>query len=123
MTFRTFSAALATLCLLSATAYAQTGGAKWADNLLVDANGRTVYTFDKDTANSGKSVCNGDCAVKWPPVAAQGEVKEPYSVVTRDDGSKQLAFKGQPLYLWVADQKPGDRNGDKVGGVWHIVTR
>ena len=26
----------------------------------------------------------------------------------RDDGSRQWAFKGKPLYYWAKDQKPGD---------------
>jgi predicted lipoprotein with Yx(FWY)xxD motif len=42
-------------------------------------------------------------------------------VVTRDDGSKQLAYKGKPLYLYAADQKPGDRTGDNFKDIWHVV--
>lgn len=115
-----FPAAMAALFFLSATAFAQTGF-KQSDGILVDASGRTLYTFDKDTPNSGKSACNGQCAALWPPVAPSGETKEPYSVVTRDDGSKQLAYKGKPLYLYAADKKPGDRSGDNVRDVWHVV--
>jgi predicted lipoprotein with Yx(FWY)xxD motif len=120
MNTRTLPAALAALLLLSASAFAQTGFKK-SDGVLVDAQGRTLYTFDKDTANSGKSACNGQCAALWPPVAPSGDVKEPYSLVTRDDGSKQLAYNGKPLYLWVKDQNPGDRTGDNVNKVWHVV--
>ena len=40
------------------------------DGMMVDAKGMTLYTFDRDVAGSGKSVCNGDCAVKWPPMMA-----------------------------------------------------
>lgn len=115
-----FPAAMAVLFFLSATAFAQTGF-KHSDGILVDASGRTLYTFDKDTPNSGKSACNGQCAALWPPVAPSGEAKEPYSVVTRDDGSKQLAYKGKPLYLYAADKKPGERSGDNVRDVWHVV--
>ena len=39
----------------------------------------------------------------------------------RDDGAKQLAYKGKPLYYWSKDQKPGDRTGDGVNGVWHVA--
>src|SRR5262249_52364906 len=39
-----------------------------AGNVLADANGMTVYTYDKDP--KGKSVCNGQCAQNWPPVLA-----------------------------------------------------
>ena len=91
--------------------------------MLVDAKGMTVYTFDRDVANSGKSVCNGDCAVKWPPVMARADDRAAgdYTVVTRDDGKKQWAFKGKPLYTWPEDQEPGDKYGDNYNKVWHIV--
>ncbi|WP_225973426.1 COG4315 family predicted lipoprotein [Polynucleobacter paneuropaeus] len=45
-----------------------------------------------------------------------------YSVITRDDGKKQLAYKGMPLYFWVKDTKPGDKTGDGfLNGAWKIV--
>jgi len=115
-----FSAA-ATL-VFSSAAFAQTLPVKKADGVLVNSAGMTVYTFDKDVADSGKSTCNGPCATAWPPVAVgDAKLAAPYSVVTRDDGAKQVAYKGKPLYLFVSDTKAGDRNGDKVKDVWHIV--
>jgi len=106
---------------VSFTASAQSAGVKTMDGILVDANGMTVYTFDKDTANSGKSVCNGPCAKLWPPVAPMGMPAAPYSTVTRDDGSAQLAYQGKPLYLYEADKKAGYRTGDNFKDVWHVV--
>ena len=91
--------------------------------VLVAANGMTLYTFDTDKAGSGKSVCNGPCAGLWPPLMA-GATDQPtgdYSVVTRDDGARQVAYKGKPLYFYKADQKAGDRTGDNFKDVWHIV--
>ena len=41
--------------------------------------------------------------------------------MTRDDGSKQWAYKGKPVYYWAKDQKAGDRTGDGVNSVWHVV--
>ncbi len=89
---------------------------------LTDAKGMTLYMFDKDSA--GKSACNGKCAENWPPLTADAGAAPPagYSVVTRDDGQKQWAYKGKPLYGWVKDTKPGDTTGDGVGGSWHIAT-
>ncbi|MFJ7567566.1 hypothetical protein ACIQW9_11470 [Herminiimonas sp. NPDC097707] len=115
-----FSAAAA--LVLSSASFAQTAPVKKADGVLVTSTGMTVYTFDKDVADSGKSTCNGPCATNWPPVSAK-DVKPaaPYSSVTRDDGSAQLAYKGKPLYLFAADKKAGDRNGDNVKDVWHVV--
>lgn len=115
-------AALTTALVFSSSAALAQSGFKKANGVLVDAAGMTVYTFDKDTAGSGKSACNEGCAKNWPPVPVTDErVASPYSSVTRDDGTKQLAYKGKPLYLFANDAKPGDRKGDKVKDVWHVV--
>ncbi|TXH91225.1 MAG: hypothetical protein E6Q78_00140 [Rhodoferax sp.] len=94
-----------------------------ANGVLTGPNGMTLYTFDKDMAGSGKSVCNGSCATNWPPLMASDSDKAygDYSVVTRDDGKKQWAFKGKPLYYWVKDAKPGDMSGDGVNKVWQVA--
>jgi len=94
-----------------------------SNGMLTDSGGMTLYNFDKDVSGDGKSVCNDACAKNWPPFlaktgdAANGE----YSLVTRDDGATQWAFKGKPLYLWTKDKKPGDMTGDGVNNVWHVV--
>ena len=96
--------------------------AQISDGVLTGKNGMTLYTFDRDAAGAGKSVCNGPCATNWPPLSADGaNAAGDYSVVTRDDGSKQLAYKGKPLYFWVKDAKPGDRTGDGFNNVWHTA--
>jgi predicted lipoprotein with Yx(FWY)xxD motif len=89
--------------------------------VLVDAKGMTLYIFDKDTG--GKSACNGKCAENWPPLKADadGQPQANYSIVTREDGTKQWAYKGRPLYTWVKDAKPGDTTGDGVRNVWHVA--
>lgn len=96
---------------------------KTMDGMLTGANGMTLYTFDKDTAGSGKSVCNDACATNWPPLMVkEGEAPSgDFSVVTRDDGKKQWAHKGKPLYFWAKDAKPGDKTGDNYNNVWHIA--
>ncbi|WP_419904008.1 hypothetical protein [Kiloniella sp.] len=90
-------------------------------NILTDTAGMTLYTFDKDA--NGKSACNGGCAKAWPPLLVKTKTPETgdYTKITRDDGNKQWAYKGKPLYGWVKDTKPGDVTGDKFKGVWHIV--
>lgn len=97
--------------------------AKLANGVLVDAKGMTLYTFDKDMAGSGKSACNGPCAALWPPAmaAASDQPAGAYTIVVRDDGSRQWAYKGKPVYTYQADQKPGDRAGDNFKDVWHII--
>ncbi len=95
--------------------------AKTADGVLVNGSGMTLYTFDKDAG--GKSACNGPCATNWPPLMAIGEAKAAgeWSIITRDDGGKQWAYKGRPLYTWVKDGKPGDKTGDGFNNVWHVA--
>jgi predicted lipoprotein with Yx(FWY)xxD motif len=97
--------------------------AKVSDGVLVGPSGMTLYTFDKDMAGSGKSTCNGPCATNWPPlVVAQGDAASgDFSIITRDDGSKQWAVKGKPVYYWVKDSKPGDKTGDGFNKVWQVA--
>lgn len=108
-------------------ALAQVGPAKIGDSakgkVLTDQNGMTLYIFDKDS--DGKSVCNGPCAANWPPLMAPADARADggYTVITRDDGGKQWAYKGKPLYLWIRDARPGDISGDGVANnSWHIAT-
>ena len=110
----------------ASVALAQTAPTKTGDSekgkVLTDQKGMTLYVFDKDA--DGKSVCNGPCATNWPPLMAAGDAKSEadYAVITRDDGSKQWAYKGKPLYTWVKDTKPGDISGDGVAAnTWHIA--
>ena len=113
------------LAAVLATGCASLGGAapaKVADGVLVSPTGMTLYTFDRDTA-AGKSACNGPCATNWPPlmVPAGASASGDWSVVTRDDGSKQWAYKGKPVYTWAKDTKPGDRTGDGFNNVWRLA--
>ncbi len=92
--------------------------------VLVGPNQMTLYVFDRDAAGSGKSVCNGGCATNWPPLTAPADAASmgDWAAVTRDDGSKQWAYKGRPLYYWVKDTKPGDKTGDGfLNNTWHVA--
>lgn len=117
------SLGLALAALLGACAQMQPAApppAQTLDGVLVGPGQMTLYTFERDQAGSGKSVCNGPCAANWPPLMAQAgdQPKGDWSIVVRDDGSRQWAYKGRPLYRWIKDQKPGDRTGDGVNQVW-----
>ncbi|MFE0374144.1 hypothetical protein ACFW1M_00885 [Streptomyces inhibens] len=98
--------------------------------VVVNGAGFTLYRFDKDTAGPSKSNCNGDCAVTWPPVIVapggkifiDGVKKSDVGVVKRDDGSLQVTLGGWPVYRFSKDLKPGDTNGQGVGGTWFGVT-
>lgn len=96
--------------------------AKMSNGVLVAANGMTLYTFDNDEV-PGKSACNGPCATLWPPLlaGASDSSKGDWTVVTRDDGSRQWAYKGKPVYLYQADKAAGDKTGDNFRNVWHTI--
>ena len=121
-----------TLCLAASAATFMAGCASMSTapapammsgGALVAPSGMTLYTFDRDTAGSGKSVCNGPCAALWPPLMATAadQPTGAYTLVTRDDGSRQWAYKGKPVYTYKPDAKAGDRTGDNFRDVWHII--
>ncbi len=119
-----FSLTLAAAALAGAAAFAETGiqtGESTLGPVLTDADGMTLYTFDKDA--DGASACYDDCAVNWPPlVAPEGAAADgDYGLTERTDGAMQWTYKGMPLYTWVKDAAPGDVTGDGVKDVWHAA--
>ena len=85
--------------------------------------GLTLYVFDSDLGTSG-SACNDGCATTWPPVVvddAEVDNIPGLSLITRDDGSSQAAFKGRPLYFYANDTAAGDTNGQAVNNAWWKV--
>jgi len=88
---------------------------------LVDAKGMTLYTWGNDTI-PGKSACNGLCASNWLPLVAAADAAPAgdWTVVTRDDGTKQWAYKGKPLYTYKSDANAGDVSGNGRGS-WAIA--
>lgn len=96
---------------------------------LTDNNGRTLYTYTADTANT--SNCTGGCAAIWPPYgppsSGNGIVNLPMlpanvGVIQRSDGTSQFTWKGMPLYYYAKDTASGATNGQGVGGSWFVVT-
>jgi transforming growth factor-beta-induced protein len=84
--------------------------------------GFTLYAFDSDLGSAG-STCNDSCATSWPPVlVTDGEVANisGLSLMTRDDGSSQAAYKGRPLYFYSGDTEASDTSGQSVSGWWMV---
>jgi predicted lipoprotein with Yx(FWY)xxD motif len=94
---------------------------------LVAPTGMTLYTYAKDAA--GVSNCSGACLANWPALTvpagfdptAVAAASGALGVITRDDGSRQVTYKGLPLYTFAADHQPGDTNGDGVANVWSVA--
>ncbi len=89
--------------------------------ILVDGAGMTLYVFGSDQA--GRSFCYADCARNWPPALAPADAQDHgnLSVMARSDGRRQWAYKGQPLYRWAGDKRPGDMMGDGLGQAWAVA--
>ncbi len=89
--------------------------------VLTDDKGMTLYIFLRDAA--GKSNCNDRCPEFWPPLMADAaaSVAEKFSIITRDDGSKQWAYKDRPLYRFARDEKPGDAKGEGFIDAWLVA--
>jgi predicted lipoprotein with Yx(FWY)xxD motif len=97
---------------------------------LTSVNGRTLYLFGKDTGTT--STCVGTCTENWPPLLTKGAPKaagqaQPAKLGTtaRSEGTTQVTYAGQPLYLFIGDTAPGQTKGQGVnafGGVWYVVS-
>jgi predicted lipoprotein with Yx(FWY)xxD motif len=132
------SQAAASQAAASPTGSAETGevyelkvaaGSGSVTNYLTGEDGKTVYVFGKDVADSGKSACGpGVCLDNWPPLAVESldEVKADSGVtgavalITRDDGTKQVTYKGLPLYYFAGDKAAGDTNGAAIPN-WSVA--
>lgn len=95
--------------------------------ILVDANGKTLYEFDKDMGTT--SNCSGACAQLWPaltatgmPVAGSGIDQTKLTIVSGPNG-QQVAYNGHLLYTFAQDMAPGDVKGQGfAGNIWHVVS-
>jgi predicted lipoprotein with Yx(FWY)xxD motif len=122
------SLALISFSLVSITTAVQTIGIS-NNNLgsyLVDGSGMTLYSFRADSP--GESACYGDCLNNWVPfytenIDTSGKMNTyDFTTINREDGNLQTAYKGQPLYLYRGDSRPGDVNGQGLNKMWFIVS-
>lgn len=89
--------------------------------IFMTADGFSLYTYQNDTPD--KSTCNDKCAVAWPPLIAPPDAQPTgaWSVIVRNDGTKQWAFDGHPLYKYKNDVVPGVTYGEGAQKVWHLA--
>ncbi len=96
-------------------------------NILVDAQGKTLYYFALDVPASGASVCSGSCAGIWPVFYTGAITVSPplmasdFSSFVRSDGMNQTTYRGWPLYYFQGDNNPGDISGENVTHNWFVV--
>jgi predicted lipoprotein with Yx(FWY)xxD motif len=92
---------------------------------LIDGKGMTLYWTSRDAV--GQSNITGTTLANWP-VFYPASISVPsslnasdFSSITRADGSKQITFKGWPLYYYINDHVAGDSLGQGLAGVWFAV--
>jgi predicted lipoprotein with Yx(FWY)xxD motif len=96
--------------------------------ILTDARGMTLYTFNND--KPGESTCVDACAKTWPPLLVAKESDQPLlgqnvtgkvGVIERKDGTYQVTYNDMPLYYYAQDTKPGDTKGQEFKELWYVV--
>ncbi len=108
--------------MLAAVAWAQPPGVTERDGAWISPEKMPLYTFARDT-EANVSNCNDRCASAWPPLmVAEGGVSEgDWTVVTREDGSRQWAYKSKPLYTYARDTAGEAAAG--VSAAWPLAKK
>jgi predicted lipoprotein with Yx(FWY)xxD motif len=98
--------------------------------ILTDGGGRTLYLFTRE--RSARSRCYGACANAWPPLiahtrlaAGRGARRSLLGTTRRRDGSRQVTYRGHPLYYYVGERRAGEilcQNVTEFGGTWLVVS-
>jgi predicted lipoprotein with Yx(FWY)xxD motif len=92
---------------------------------LTDGKGMTLYYFTKDQGTT--SACTGFCLERWPVFYVEatevpmGVDLKDFTVITREDGEKQTAYKGRLLYYFFGDTNPGETKGEGIGDSWYVA--
>lgn len=94
--------------------------------ILVGSKGLTLYHFTKD--KPGAIACSGGCLKVWPPLLLTrgarlrgGAGVSHLSVVSRPGVGRQVTYRGEPLYYYAGDTRPGQVSGQGVEGTWFVV--
>ena len=91
--------------------------------VLTDTDHKTLYAFTDDQSKPNGSSCNDGCAIEWPPLLANDGDKASgnYTLITRDNGDKQWAYRNIPLYHFVDDSIAGDTIGENDENIWYVA--
>ena len=100
--------------------------------VLVNTQGKTLYTFAPD--NAKKVTCTGSCASVWPPLKIPAGQKPSASAGAQaslagsdpnPSGGDVVTYKGWPLYTYSGDSAAGTAKGQALtanGGVWYAIS-
>jgi predicted lipoprotein with Yx(FWY)xxD motif len=97
--------------------------------ILFDGSNRALYAFTGDRRGR-PSRCHGACAAAWPPYIVSGRLRPGpgtkrslYGTTPRRDGTRQLTYRGWPLYTYVHDPvgQVLCQNVLEFGGLWLVV--
>ena len=100
--------------------------ASLGSTVLTNAGGMTLYSLSAE--QGGKFVCTNACTQVWHPLSApaSGTPSGAASLgtVMRPDGTRQVTYKGLPLYTFAQDQRAGEAKGQglKDVGTWSAAT-
>jgi predicted lipoprotein with Yx(FWY)xxD motif len=96
--------------------------------VLVDAEGKTLYTFAND---SGTTTGASDALqAAWPPLVVESEDEavagdaidaSKLGTAMQADGRLWVTYDGHLLYRFSGDGAAGDTNGHKLGNVWFAL--
>jgi predicted lipoprotein with Yx(FWY)xxD motif len=80
-----------------------------------------LYTYDLDTPT--RSACKGACESTWTPVLAAPAARTlgQWSVVRREEGSPQWAYRGRPVYTLLSDSPYAPKGDGRDEGRWHLL--
>lgn len=97
--------------------------------ILFDGSNRALYAFTGDRRGR-PSRCSGACAAAWPPYVVSGALRAGagtkrslYGTIRRSNGTRQLTYRGWPLYYYAHDPvgQVLCQNVFEFGGLWLVV--
>ena len=121
-------ALLAAGVALAATLTVNSASSAKLGKIVVNSGGMTLYHNTKE--KNGLIKCTGSCKAVWPPLlvaknvtlkAGAGIKASKLGKIKRPDGHFQVTYYGEPLYRYAADSKPGNVNGEGIGGIWFAI--
>jgi predicted lipoprotein with Yx(FWY)xxD motif len=108
-------------------------------NYLTNSHGQALYMFADDA--DGSNTCTGACETLWPAFTVDLTTakfnpslnKSDFATITKQDGKKQVTYRGWPLRTYSPSgldgygnsvniaEPAGSTKGDGFGGIWFVA--